>query len=225
MAASPGSPLPQRFFDRPSPTVARDLLGKVIRRRLGRVWLSARVIEAEAYAIEERGSHASLGRTPSREALFMPPGTIYMYYARGGDSLNVSCRGEGNAVLVKSAYPWLDAVSPERTLAVMQRLNPPASGSEPRPRARLCNGQTLLCRSLDLRVPEWTEKPFDPKRFFIEDIGEGPEQVVVARRLGIPEGRDEHLMWRFIDAGYARFATRNPLTRRAYVEGVDYLRV
>jgi DNA-3-methyladenine glycosylase len=34
-----------------------------------------------------------------------------MYYARGGDSLNFSAHGPGNAVLIKSAYPWQDEVS------------------------------------------------------------------------------------------------------------------
>ncbi|WVM94031.1 DNA-3-methyladenine glycosylase [Halopseudomonas pachastrellae] len=55
--------------------------GKVIRRRLNGQWLAARIIETEAYLLEERGSHASLGYTEARRALFMAPGTIYMYYA------------------------------------------------------------------------------------------------------------------------------------------------
>ena len=73
------------------------------------VTLAAQIIETEAYEITDKGSHAYLGRTPSREALFAPSGTIYMYYARGGDSLNFSARGDGNAVLIKSAYPYFDA--------------------------------------------------------------------------------------------------------------------
>src|SRR3546814_17486805 len=69
---------------------ARELLGKVIRRRLDGLWLSARIIETEAYYLAEKGSHASLGYTHKRRALFMDGGTVYMYYARGGDSLNFS---------------------------------------------------------------------------------------------------------------------------------------
>ena len=30
-----------------------------------------------------------------------------MYYARGGDSFNISCAGEGNAVLLKAGIPYL----------------------------------------------------------------------------------------------------------------------
>jgi DNA-3-methyladenine glycosylase len=35
-------------------------------------------------------------------------------------------------------------------------------------------------------------------------------------------GRDEQLPYRFVDAGYARHCTRNPL-RRGQVEGRDYI--
>ena len=100
--------LADAFFDRDAQTLARDLLGKVIRHRVGDLWLSARIIETEAYYCEEKGSHASLGYTEKRKALFLDGGHIYMYYARGGDSLNFSAQGPGNAVLIKSAYPWVD---------------------------------------------------------------------------------------------------------------------
>ncbi|HBC56410.1 MAG TPA: 3-methyladenine DNA glycosylase, partial [Gammaproteobacteria bacterium] len=80
------------FFNRDTCVVARELLGVVIRRRIGKMWLAAQIIETEAYYKEEKGSHASLGRTPSREAMFMPPGTIYMYYARGRASFNISTK-------------------------------------------------------------------------------------------------------------------------------------
>ena len=201
-----------RFFDRDAAEVARRLVGLVLRRRYKRRWLSAAIVEAEAYYLTEKGSHASLGRTPTREPLFMPAGTLYMYYARGGDSLNVSCRGEGNAVLFKSGVPIVDDVSDERSLAVMHALNPGSSG--PRPTHRLCSGQTLLCRALDLKVPDWTGRRFDPARLYLEDVGYRPETLVQARRLGIPTGRDEHLLLRFVDGDRVRSATQNPLTQR-----------
>ena len=89
------------FFNRDACLVAQQLLGKIIRRKHQGHWLAARIIETEAYYIEDKGSHASMGYTEKRGSLFMPAGTIYMYYARGKDSLNVSCKGKGNAVLIK----------------------------------------------------------------------------------------------------------------------------
>ena len=46
-----------------------------------------------------------------------------MYYARGGDSLNFSAGGPGNAVLIKSGHPWLDRISDHAALERMQSLN------------------------------------------------------------------------------------------------------
>src|SRR5437016_196001 len=99
--------LNHKFFDRDPQAVAKNLLGKVIHHRQGDIWLSAMIIETEAYYLSDKASHASLGFTQKRRALFMPAGTIYMYYARGADSLNISCRGEGNAVLIKSGMPYI----------------------------------------------------------------------------------------------------------------------
>ncbi len=214
------SALPDSFFDRDAQLLARELLGKVIRHRVADVWLSARIIETEAYYVAEKGSHASLGYTEKRKALFLDGGHIYMYYARGGDSLNFSAHGPGNAVLIKSAYPWVDEISGAASLAQMLLNNPNADGS-PRSTQKLCAGQTLLCKALGLKVPTWDAKRFDPQLLYVEDVGQVPTAIIQTTRLGIPSGRDEHLMYRFVDAGYAPFCTRNPL-RRGQVEGRDY---
>jgi len=219
-AASLPKGLPDAFFDRDAQMLARDLLGKVIRHRVGDLWLSARIIETEAYYCEEKGSHASLGYTEKRKALFLDGGHIYMYYARGGDSLNFSAQGPGNAVLIKSAYPWVDEVSGPASLAQMLLNNPDAQG-HPRPSQKLCAGQTLLCKSLGLKVPVWDAKRFDHDVLLVEDVGQSPPHIIQATRLGIPQGRDEHLMYRFVDGAYAAHCTRNPL-RRGQVEGRDY---
>jgi DNA-3-methyladenine glycosylase len=213
-------PLPHSFLDRDALLVARQLLGKVIRHRVGELWLSTRIIETEAYYLAEKGSHASLGYTEKRKALFLDGGHIYMYYARGGDSLNFSAGGAGNAVLIKSGHPWMDRVSGDEALARMRQLNPAADGSE-RPLGKLCAGQTLLCKAMGLKVPDWDARQFDVQRLFVDDIGDTPAQVIQTTRLGIPHGRDEHLMYRFVDAAFAPFCTRNPL-RRGQVEGRDY---
>jgi len=215
------SALPDTFFNRDARQLARELIGKVIRRKLGRLWLSARIIETEAYYLDEKGSHASLGYTHKRRALFMDGGTIYMYHSQGGDSLNFSAAGPGNAVLIKSGHPWLDAVSGPASLVRMQALNPDAQGN-PRDPRRLCAGQALLCRSLSLKIADWDAQSFDPVRLFVEDVGASPARIINAPRLGIPAGRDEHLMYRYVDPEYSSCSTRNPL-RRGQEEGRDYV--
>ncbi len=71
----PASALPDSFFDRDAQILARELLGKVIRHRVGETWLSARIIETEAYYVAEKGSHASLGYTEKRKLCFWMVGT------------------------------------------------------------------------------------------------------------------------------------------------------
>ncbi|MBN1683913.1 MAG: DNA-3-methyladenine glycosylase [Gammaproteobacteria bacterium] len=206
--------LSKDFFNQDACLVAQQLLGKILRVRFDAFWLSAKIIETEAYYIHDKASHASLGYTEKRKALFMPPGTIYMYYARGGDSLNFSCQGEGNAVLIKSAFPYFDQQSPQSTLCIMQKLNPYPNGKE-RPIEKLCAGQTLLCKSLHLKVPQWDQKELNPENFYLEDIHYYPNKIIQTKRLGIPKGRDEALFYRFIDRDYAKYCTRNPIIKTA----------
>ena len=206
--------LTQSFFSQDACEVARQLLGKVIRRKYKHQWLSARIIETEAYYFEDKGSHASLGFTEKRKALFMQAGTIYMYYAHGRDSLNISCQGKGNAVLIKSAFPYQDTLTEPSAINTMQTLNPHPSGKT-RSLERLCNGQTLLCRSLNLKVIEWDQKTFDPHQFYFDDVQIVPEKIIQTTRLGIPKGRDEALPYRFIDYNFVKYCSKNPLTRHA----------
>ncbi len=85
----------------PCPTASSTVTRKYLRANCSakssaiasaKLWLSARIIETEAYYVAEKGSHASLGYTEKRKALFLDGGHIYMYYARGGDSLNFSAQ-------------------------------------------------------------------------------------------------------------------------------------
>lgn len=206
-------PLTHDFFDKPSLQLAVALLGKVVMRRVQGEWIGCRIIETEAYFLNEKASHSALGRTPAREAMFMPAGTIYMYYSRGKPSLNVSAHGEGNAVLIKSGVAWR---TDPHALALMRK----GLGRD-KPAERICSGQTLLAQALHLQVEAWRGKQFDPQAFYIGDDGYRPEQVIQTPRLGIAPNRDAHLPYRFVDAAHGRQATQNPI-RRTTQAGRDY---
>ena len=201
--------------------VARDLIGCVLRRRLDDLWLGVQIVETEAYGLNDPASHAYLGRTPIREPMWMPPGTIYMYHSRAGASLNVSCGAGPEAVLVKAGLPVVDGRSPEAALDAMHRLNPAPDGRSRRPDQRLCSGQTLLCRSLALTVSAWTGRQFDRRVFFIEARRTEP-RLIRTHRLGIRPERDDGRRARYLDRELAGAATINPLRRRGARAGVDY---
>jgi DNA-3-methyladenine glycosylase len=195
------------FFSRTADEVSIDLLGKVICVVHESLILTAQIIETEAYFIHEKASHASLGFTEKRKALFMAPGTIYMYHSRAGASLNVSCAGDGNAVLIKSAIVYPDESPHPDVVRQMQIWNPTKHGMSLREVNRLCSGQALLCRSLRLTVADWDQQSFN-ERFFIAQTEYQPLSIFCTPRLGIPKGRDDHLNLRFIDAAYHHRSTQ-----------------
>jgi DNA-3-methyladenine glycosylase len=76
--------LAQTFFNRPTLTVARSLVGKYLVREHGTSAIAGRIIEVEAYiGTEDKACHASKGRTARTEVLFGPPGISYVYLIYG----------------------------------------------------------------------------------------------------------------------------------------------
>ena len=96
--------LPQDWYFRDVVEVARDLIGRHVRR--GRVTL--RITEVEAYrGPTDSAAHTSMGRTPRNEPMWGDGGHSYVYLCYGlHNMLNiVTGRGEGAAVLIRSAEP------------------------------------------------------------------------------------------------------------------------
>ncbi|MDF0676453.1 MAG: DNA-3-methyladenine glycosylase [Nitrospira sp.] len=76
--------LTRTFFNRPTLTVARSLVGKYLVRENGKGTVAGKIIEVEAYiGPEDKACHASKGRTARTEALFGPPGMSYVYLIYG----------------------------------------------------------------------------------------------------------------------------------------------
>ena len=73
-----------KFFDRPAPKVARDLIGKYLVRRIGTRKIAEMITETEAYyGPNDKASHASKGRTKRTEVLFGHGGHWYVYFVYG----------------------------------------------------------------------------------------------------------------------------------------------
>ncbi len=104
--ASGPVPLGRGFFARPAPTVAADLVGKLL---VGPGdGLVARVVETEAYRHDDPACHGYRGRTARNAPLFGPPGHAYVYFSYGMHwCLNVATGVEGIAegCLLRAAEP------------------------------------------------------------------------------------------------------------------------
>jgi len=76
--------LPRIYFNRPTVTVARSLIGKYLIRSIDGRMLAGKIVEVEAYVgPQDKACHASKGRTPRTEVLFGPPGVAYVYLIYG----------------------------------------------------------------------------------------------------------------------------------------------
>jgi DNA-3-methyladenine glycosylase len=101
--------LPQSFYNRPTLTVARELLGARLVRILGGVKLVGLITETEAYfGLNDLASHAKAGRTVRTAPMFGPPGRAYVYFTYGNHwMLNAVTEREGfpAAVLIRAIQP------------------------------------------------------------------------------------------------------------------------
>ncbi|MGN6677233.1 MAG: DNA-3-methyladenine glycosylase, partial [Streptosporangiaceae bacterium] len=124
----PGVVLNQEFFARDTVEVARDVLGKLLMRRVRGHERWGRIVEVEAYlGPDDKAAHSFKGhRSPRNDVMFGTAGHAYVYFTYGmHHCLNFVTREPGvpQAVLIRAL--------------------------EPGPGVGRCMGPGLLCRALE----------------------------------------------------------------------------
>lgn len=168
--------LGREFYERPTLTVAREMLGKylVFQGKVGKI------VETEGYlGPEDLGSHARSGPTPRNSIMFGPPGFVYVYMTYGLHYLlNVTTEKEGipGAVLIRALEPKVD---------IEGATNGPA-------RLTKALGINLAHKGLDITG----------RTIYLEDRGDKIEEVVETTRVGIDyAGEYAKKPWRFFIKG------------------------
>ena len=186
--------VPRDFYDRPTLTVAEELLGKVLVHRTPAGTAAGMIVETEAYIGEDDPAcHAAPGPTRRNAPLYGPPGFAYVYLNYGIHYLvNAVTEAEGHpaAVLIR-------ALAPVDGLAVMRKRRAPAGRHIDD--ADLCRGPGNLTRALGITL---TDNLVDlvSSRLVIEDRDHAPVAVAWGPRVGITVGVDKP--WRCWIAGH-----------------------
>jgi DNA-3-methyladenine glycosylase len=110
--------------------LARYLIGKSIVRKAGRITMSGRIVETEAYPPGDSSGHAYRGRTARNQSLFLGTGFAYVYFIYGTSyMLNVTAEapGVGAGVLLRAIEP-LDGIDRMKRRRKTDRITDLARG-------------------------------------------------------------------------------------------------
>jgi DNA-3-methyladenine glycosylase len=200
--------LPRSFYDREPAEVARDLLGKLLVRRLETgTMLAGRIVEAEAYLGEsDPAAHAYAGKTPRNAVLFGPPGHAYVYFIYGNHyCFNVSCMEEGFAgcVLLRALEP-VAGIAEMTELRGVKLFSNGTGAAAPKPALmrKISSGPGRLAQALGITRALHNSTDLTSTRLsdlWIADDGCIPPQIQVTPRINVNKAVDWPL--RFTVAG------------------------
>uniref|UniRef100_A0A914VJS5 DNA-3-methyladenine glycosylase n=1 Tax=Plectus sambesii TaxID=2011161 RepID=A0A914VJS5_9BILA len=180
-----GIRLTRLFFDQSCVELAKALLGKLIVRECDGEMMVVRIVETEAYPIGEDTASPSFipKRTARNEAMFMDPGTAYVYNIYGNlQCFNVTSKGcVGSAVLIRAAEPLfgMEAMTRRRNLKYPNRMLKPRD---------MCSGPSKLCQALAITKPiiDKSDTTVSEQIFFANDsFVVDQSDIVVKGRIGL----------------------------------------
>jgi DNA-3-methyladenine glycosylase len=197
VAGSRFAVLSREFYDRDPRNVSRELLGKVLVRRDGRRFRTARIVEVEAYlGAGDPASHSFAGRTLRNAVLFGPPGLAYIYFIYGNHfCLNVSCLADGVAggILFRALEPLtgIEAMAQSRGISITRA----------RDLRKLTSGPGRLAEAFDITRERDNGKDLTGARsdLFVTDDGYRVRRILTTPRIGITKAAERPL--RYVIAG------------------------
>lgn len=176
--------LPQQFFTKPAPELARDLLGCILVHDSPEGKTSGIIVETEAYSQEDAASHSYRGETPRNSVMFGPAGHAYVYFTYGMHyCFNVVSGqpGHGQAVLLRALQP-LDGIELMRQRRKQDQDK------------QLCNGPAKLVQSMGITKQDYG-KPLFKGDLRIEQQLQQHMSISEGPRIGISKAVD--VPWRF----------------------------
>ncbi len=173
--------LGENFFIQHTECVAKNLIGKVLVRKINNQYVAAMIVETEAYLSEnDFASHSALGKTNRNKAMFARGGTIYVYKIYGvHHCVNFSTEeeGKGCAVLIRAGVPIVG-------IDLFKQ-----SGNN-RSLERLLSGPGNFARGFNFTIED-NEKNLFSEELFVQDyLNFSDEEIGISQRIGIVKSRE-----------------------------------
>ncbi len=179
--------LPREFYLKNTVTVAKNLLGKRIVRKIGRREISGIIIETEAYRHkDDLASHAFGKITDRNKAMFGDVGMAYVYFTYGMHyCFNVVAKNPK----IKAGAVLIRAIEPEKGINVMQKNRKIINLKS------LTDGPAKLTQALEITKEHYGEDLTKHSKLFITDGIKKPKKIFVSPRIGVREATDK--LWNF----------------------------
>lgn len=177
--------LPRMFYAQDTVTVARNLLGKQLVRRMEDVTISGTIIETEAYKhLQDPASHAYGGMTPRNCAMFGRVGLAYVYFTYGMHyCVNAVARdddSEAGAVLIR-------AIRPEKGIKHMIKNR--------KKTVNLADGPAKLAQALHIDKKQYGTDLTKRSTLYITHGKESQYRIKASARIGITKAASKK--WNF----------------------------
>ncbi len=156
--------LKKNFFERSADVVARELLGKIMVRKIGKNILRAKIVETEAYFDDKDPASRAVQKGDLRKTMEMDAGTILVYGVHNNWLVNfvTGYRGDASAVLIRAVEP----------------LNFSANGK----------GPGLLTRALFLAKEFHKKSLYGRDDFWVEGSSSGEKiDIIPSFRIGVKQ--------------------------------------
>lgn len=176
------------FYLKPCLRAAKELIGKVLVRKIGRKVYSGIIVETEAYlGDKDEASHSFKGQTQRNAVMFNEGGKAYVYFTYGNHhcvNVVIGNYGLAHAVLIR-------AVEPINGIEFMKKNR----GTEDE--YNLCSGPGKLCKAMEIDLRLNGKSLSGDEIFIAEPIEYKIRKITGTKRIGITKNADK--LYRFID--------------------------
>ncbi|MFX1260161.1 MAG: DNA-3-methyladenine glycosylase [Promethearchaeota archaeon] len=181
--------LSREFFNRETQSVAKDLIGKYIVRKIPDNTLIGKIIDVEAYlGPSDKACHTfNYKKTEKTKIMYLKPGTLYVYFIYGMYfCLNVVTEPEGIpcAVLIRQLYPieGIETMKENRKVRIGKDYK------------NLLDGPGKLCMAMNITKNQFNGKDscaLNSKLFFTKGEKISQESIVMGKRIGIEYAEED----------------------------------